>query len=119
MRMMPHVKALFIELPPFERLRASYLDDESLSLLQAMLMNAPESGDVIEGSGGLRKVRFGDASRGKGKRSGLRIIYNWWQEGAQFWLFTLYGKGEVSDLTPDQRKTLRAMLKAELKERKP
>ena len=58
MRMMPQVKALFIELPPFERLRASYLDDESFSRLQAMLMNAPESGDVIEGSGGLAEGAF-------------------------------------------------------------
>ena len=112
------MKGLFVELPPFERIRATYLDDDGFSRLQRVLMNAPEAGDVIEGTGGLRKLRFGDASRGKGKRGGLRVIYYWWSEGGQFWLFTLYGKGEVSDLTPDQRKKLKAMLKTELKERK-
>ncbi|MEM5387217.1 hypothetical protein VSR68_26975 [Paraburkholderia phymatum] len=38
-------------------------------------MPNPEAGDAIKGAGGLRKVRFGDARRGKGKRGGLRVIY--------------------------------------------
>jgi hypothetical protein len=48
----------------------------------------------------------------------LRVIYYWWAPGPQFWLFTLYGKGEVSDLTAEQRKVVREVLKAELKARK-
>ena len=63
---------------------------------------------------GLRKLRFADARRGKGKRGGLRVIYYWWIEGPQFWLYTLYDKDEASDLTAKQRKVLKAMIKAEL-----
>jgi hypothetical protein len=112
------VKALFVELPAFQRHRSEYLDDEAFSALQAVLMAHPEAGDVIRDTGGLRKVRFADSRRGKGTRGGLRIIYYWWMPGPQFWLFTLYGKGEVSDLTAEQRKVVREVLKAELKARK-
>jgi hypothetical protein len=72
------MKAIFIELPPFARHRSGYLDDESFSALQAYLMSNPEAGDVIEGTGGLRKLRHADPRRGKGKRGGLRVIYYWW-----------------------------------------
>jgi len=62
------MKAVFVELPAFERHRADYLDDDSLRRLQDTLMANPEGGDLIEGTGGLRKLRFGDPRRGKGKR---------------------------------------------------
>jgi hypothetical protein len=112
------VKALFVELPAFERHRSGYLDDEAFSALQAALMADPEAGDVIQDTGGLRKVRFTDSRRGKGKRGGLPVISYWWAPGRQLWLFTLYGKGEVSDLTAEQRKFLGEVLKAESKARK-
>jgi hypothetical protein len=112
------VKALLVELPAFERYRSEYLDDEAFSALQAAVMADPEAGDVIRDTGGLRKVRFADSRRGKRKRGGLRVIYSWWAPGPRFWLFTLYGKGEVSDLTAEQRKVVREVLKAELKARK-
>lgn len=66
----------------------------------------------------LRKMRFADVRRGKGKRGGLRVIYYWWSPGMQFWLYTLYAKDEMTDLTPKQRKALKAMLKAELESRR-
>lgn len=72
---------------------------------------------MIMGTGGLRKFRFSDPSRGKGKRGGTRIIYYWWGGGSQFWLFTLYNKDELADLTNDQRQLLSQMLKQELKAR--
>ena len=81
-------------------------------------MKDPEAGAVIAETGGLRKLRFADKRRGKGKRSGLRVIYYWWDGGKQFWLYSLYDKDEASDLTPKQRKALRAMLKAELESRR-
>jgi len=87
-------------------------------MLQATLMKSPEAGDLIEGTGGLRKLRFADVRRGKGKRGGLRVIYYWWYAGSQFWLYTLYDKDEQDDLSPQQRKTLRAMLKPELEARR-
>jgi hypothetical protein len=81
-------------------------------------MTHPDAGDLIPDAGGLRKIRFGDARRGKGKRGGLRVIYYWWLEGFQFWLFTIYDKNEMTDLTPRERRALKAMLKAELEARR-
>ena len=69
------MKAVFIELPAFERHRADYLDDDAFRGLENLLMNHPEVGDPIPDTGGLRKLRFADVRRGKGKRSGLRVIY--------------------------------------------
>jgi hypothetical protein len=112
------MKATFIELPPFERHRQNYLSDESFRVLQKELMDNPEAGDVIEGPGGLRKVRHADEKRGKGKRGGLRIIYFWWLSGRQFWLFTVYNKNEMDDLTAAQRKILKELLKLELDARR-
>jgi hypothetical protein len=112
------VKAVFVELPAFERHRADYLDDLAFGDLQLALMKNPEAGEVIEGTGGLRKVRFADKRRGKGKRGGLRVIYYSWSAGPQFWLYTLYDKDEMADLTPQQRRALKAMLKAELESRR-
>lgn len=112
------MKAVFVELPAFERYRADYLDDDAFGRLQQYMMANPEAGDPIEQTGGLRKLRFADARRGKGKRGGLRIIYYWWTVGGQFWLYTLYDKDEMSDLTAKERKTLRGMLKAELEARR-
>lgn len=111
------MKALFIELPAFSRYRSDYLDDDSFRALQNTLMNHPCAGDVIEGTGGLRKLRQADAKRGKGKRGGLRIIYFWWEAGKQFWLFTLYDKNEMSDLSAKDKKALKEMVKLELEAR--
>jgi hypothetical protein len=52
------MKAVFIELPAFERHRKDYLDDDSFSQLQVTLMANSVAGDLIEGTGGLRKLRF-------------------------------------------------------------
>lgn len=112
------MRAVFIELPAFERHRADYLDDEAFRALQVLLMKQPEAGDLVPDTGGLRKLRFADARRGKGKRGGLRVIYYWWDAGLQFWLFTLYDKDEMTDLTTQQRKALKAMIKAELEARR-
>jgi hypothetical protein len=112
------MRAVFIELPAFERYRADYLDDDSFTQLQKLLMTNPEAGDLIEGTGGLRKVRFGDPRRSKGKRGGLRVIYYFWIGGPEFWLFTLYNKDEMSDLTPKQRAVLKERVKGELKTRR-
>ncbi|MCY1390002.1 Toxin HigB-2 [compost metagenome] len=107
------MESVFVELPPFQRYRTDYLDDEAFRSLQSVPMKNPEAGDVIQGTGGLRKMRFGDGIRHRGKRGGIRIIYDWWQGGTQFWLFTLYGKDEQSDLSADQRKALRRLLEWE------
>ena len=108
------MKAIFVELPPFARFRKDYFDDEGFHQFQLKLMNNPEAGKVIEGTGGLRKMRFPDSRRQKGKRGGLRVIYYFWNSGDQFWLFTIYDKDEADDLTASERKAAKALLDAEL-----
>lgn len=71
---------IFVEAPTFDRLRERYLDDDEYRLLQAALMAQPTAGDVIRGSGGIRKVRW--AAEGTGKRGGLRVIYYWVQSAS-------------------------------------
>lgn len=108
------MKAVFIELPPFERRRQDYLDDEAYVEFQWILLANPLAGNVIEGTGGLRKIRYRDSRRSKGKRGGLRVIYYWWLNGSQFWLFTVYDKDEVTELTPMEKKALKALLESEV-----
>ena len=65
-----------------------------------------------------QEQQHGDPRRGKGKRGGLRVIYYWWDGGRQFWLFTLYDKDEMENLSADEKKLLKGMLKAELEARR-
>ena len=81
-------------------------------------MRNPAAGEVIEGTGGLRKMRFADARRGKGKRGGLRVIYYWWDSGMHSGCSRYTIKHVMPDLTPAQRKALKAMIKAELESRR-
>jgi hypothetical protein len=65
----------FIEAPLFTQLLPEYLTDDEYADVQLYLANDPEAGDVIPGTGGFRKVRWGDPRRGRGRRGGLRVIY--------------------------------------------
>lgn len=109
--------AIFIELPAFARHREAYLNDDDYKAFQQMMLKNPESGDVIQGTGGLRKVRFEDKIRQKGKRGGLRVIYYWRASETQFWLFTIYNKDELDNLTAKQRDLLKAALSSEIEKR--
>ena len=108
------MQATFIELPPFSRERENYLADDEYAVLQKALLANPEAGDLIKGAGGLRKLRFADKRRQKGKRGGLRVIYYYWVSGYQFWLFTLYDKDEMADLSSDERKAFAKLLESEV-----
>lgn len=111
------MKATFIELPPFERLRNEYFDDDSFKDFQNEMMKDPVAGAIIKGTGGLRKIRYGDERRGKGKRGGLRVIYFWKDHNDQFWLFTVYDKDQADDLTAAERKAVKQRLELEIKAR--
>ena len=87
------------------------MDDEAYGMLQLELKGNPTAGAVIEGTGGLRKLRQADPRRGNGKRGGLRDIYHWWSGGDQFWFFTGYDKDQADDLTAGQRKIIKQLLK--------
>jgi hypothetical protein len=93
------------------------LDDDGYRELQNELTNNPELGDLMPGTGGFRKLRWGDKRRGKGRRGGLRIIYYYFPSDQQIWLMTLYDKNEASDLTSKEKKALQAAIAAELKMR--
>lgn len=107
----------FIEAPAFTRYAPEYLDDASFSALQQRLLANPDSGDVMPGTGGFRKMRWADPGRGRGRRGGLRVIYFYFASEQQIWLMTLYGKNEAADLTSKEKKALKAALDAELKAR--
>lgn len=98
------MNALFVELPEFSRHREEFMDDDEFRALQCLMLKLPESGVLIEGTGGLRKLRYAYPHRGRGKRSGLRIIYYWCDKNAQFWLCHLYAKADVNDTNVSIRK---------------
>ena len=91
------MNALFVERPEFSRDREEFLDDDAFRALQCMMLKMPEAGVVLEGMGGLRKLRYVDPHRSRGKRSGVRVIYYWCDAERQFWLFRLYVKVDVDE----------------------
>jgi hypothetical protein len=103
----------FIEAPAFTRYLSDYLDDEDYRVLQKQLGLEPEAGDLIPGTGGFRKIRWADKRRGKGRRGGLRVIYFHFAADHQIWLMTLYAKNEAADLTPGEKKALKAAVEGE------
>jgi hypothetical protein len=109
------MKLVFFETPLFTRLLADYLNDESYQALQRMLLENPELGDVMPGTGGFRKVRWEDSRRGKGKRGGLRVIYYYLTADHQIWFFTLCDKDEATDLTSGEKKALKKAIQVNWK----
>ncbi|NNN85603.1 type II toxin-antitoxin system RelE/ParE family toxin (plasmid) [Vibrio metschnikovii] len=104
------MKSVFFESTIFEKYRNEHLSDEEFRLFQAELMSNPKQGDVIQGTGGLRKIRV--ASKGKETRGGSRVIYYFLDEKRRFYLLTIFDKNEMSDLTADQKKQLKAFMEA-------
>ncbi len=86
----------FIESAVFERVRAVYLDDDEYAELQQFMMQNPEAGRVVPGSGGVRKLRW--KRKGMGKRGGLRVIYFVCYQPYEFWMLTLYAKAKQEDV---------------------
>lgn len=117
-RIMPPKIFEFVEAPAFSRYRDDYLDDEGLAELQLSLAANPETGDLVPGAGGIRKLRWKDPRRKKGKRGGLRVIYYCFLSDEEIWLLTLYDKDEAADLTKDEKEQLRRALEAERAARK-
>jgi hypothetical protein len=99
---------VFIETSIFTKEIQRLLPDESYRMLQSVLMLRPDAGSIIRGSGGLRKIRWN--LPGSGKRGALRVIYFWSPPDTIFMLFS-YRKTDQEDLTPEQLKLLRKMVK--------
>ena len=86
----------FIETKLFSRLVVEYLTDEEYAKIQRTLIEDPEAGDLIPGSGGVRKLRWGVA--GRGKRGGIRVIYYARTRQGQIWMLTLYAKNVAESI---------------------
>lgn len=108
----------FIEAPPFARFVDAYLSEADLRALQAALLEHPEAGDVIPGTGGFRKYRWHNVRRSKGRRGGLRVVYYYFPEDQQVWFVAVYRKNDVADLTPAEKKQLKAAISGELEARR-
>lgn len=87
----------FIETAVFSRLVYDYLPDEEYRRLQQSLVENPELGAVVRGSGGVRKLRWAQA--GRGKRGGVRVIYYVRRPKGIIWMLTIYPKN-VEDSIP-------------------
>jgi mRNA-degrading endonuclease RelE of RelBE toxin-antitoxin system len=104
---------IFVETPIFTRELRDVLSDDDYRNLQFALLLRPEAGPIIPGSGGLRKVRWSLGARGK--RGGLRVIYYWDKPKECIYMLLLYSKSRQEDLTQEQLRTLRKLVKENLK----
>jgi mRNA-degrading endonuclease RelE of RelBE toxin-antitoxin system len=87
----------FIETKLFTDLVQQYLTDDEYRQLQRLLIERPRAGNVIRGTGGVRKLRWGAV--GRGKRGGYRVIYFLTKEQNVIWMLTMYPKNAVDDIS--------------------
>ena len=101
----------FIEVPLFsKRWKEIGLGENELRLLQIMLLKDPESGPVMEGTGGIRKVRFPLIN--KGKSGGVRVCYTDFEEYEVIYLITAFEKKEQDNLTNEEKNVLKKLVKS-------
>lgn len=105
----------FRETDFFTRQVTDLLTDDEYAELQGALIVDPEAGDVIKDTGGLRKIRWGQQRRGKGKRGGVRVIYYWYAAGDLIYMLLAYSKDERDDLNARQRRVLSQLVAQEFK----
>ena len=89
-----------------------------LYAIQNHLLANPKRGDIVQGTGGVHKARVADPQSARGKRASFRYLYLYLENRGHIYLLYLYGKGEQSDLSPEQKKTvtrLAQMIKEESK----
>ncbi|MDR0807056.1 MAG: type II toxin-antitoxin system RelE/ParE family toxin [Enterobacteriaceae bacterium] len=98
---------IFIETPIFTQDCKELLSDDEYCTFQQYLADNPTDGDVIQNSGGLRKIRW--TSGGKGKRSGVRVIYYYKVDSSHIRLLLIYKKGVKDDLSESEKKILREL----------
>ena len=98
----------FIETKLFTKLVEAYLTDDEYANLQRAIAEDPNAGDVIKGSGGVRKLRWG--LPGRGKRGGVRIIYYLRLKQGQIWMLTMYAKNEADNISGPVLKKIKEAL---------
>ena len=95
----------FVETRLFTRLVQEYLSDDQYSELQRQLMKNPDAGAVVRGSGGVRKLRW--AAAGRGKRGGYRVIYFVRRPKGIIWMLTMYPKNVAESIPAHVLKRIR------------
>jgi hypothetical protein len=104
---------VFAQLPPFVtnwRRARPRLRDEDLQALELALIEDPTAGDVMKGTGGLRKARFAPPSWGVGKSGALRVCYVHFPKHDRLYLVTMFAKNEKDNLAQAERNAIRALI---------
>jgi mRNA-degrading endonuclease RelE of RelBE toxin-antitoxin system len=101
----------FVEAPLFTKLVGEYLTDGEYAALQQALSKSPGLGDVIPGSSGIRKVRWG--TRGRGKRGGVRVVYFVRKEPGVIWMLTIYAKNVAESIPVNLLRRIRKEIEDE------
>jgi len=99
----------FIETPYFTKLITEVMSDELYKELQKFLLIKPDAGDLIQGSGGIRKLRW--EGSGRGKRGSTRVIYYWYMSKEKIYMLLVYKKNDQDNLTSSQVKILHDLIK--------
>jgi mRNA-degrading endonuclease RelE of RelBE toxin-antitoxin system len=105
----------FRETDIFTRDVTRLLTHDEYAQLQGVLLVQPDAGDLIPGTSGLRKLRWSEKRRGKGKRGGVRVIYYWQASSSIIYMLLVYSKGGQEDLSDVQKKLLMRLVAEEFK----
>lgn len=106
---MPHRPVSVIELAGYRRRADDLLTAEEQAAVVDLVAYEPTCGDLIPGTGGVRKVRVGRS--GQGKRGSVRVVYYFYDADFPILLLALYAKNEKGDLTAAEKKEFAAFTK--------
>lgn len=100
----------FVETSIFEQLIDQENDKELENTVKRDVLEEPSRGDIISGTGGVRKFRISDKSRGKGKRGGFRVLYLDLPKHERTYLLLIYNKDQLDNISSDQKKALKKIV---------
>jgi hypothetical protein len=108
----PEVSIEFVATHSFEASAKRLLTEEDRRALELLLLENPRSGQLMERTGGFRKIRFARPSRREGKSGGTRVVYYLLAARDRIYLLLVYPKAAKDDLTQAEENELRKLAKA-------